>query len=79
MSTKNSRLAIEWTARKHKQLKRIASDMGMTMKDYVIMTLESSIDRKPNEVTEKAIRQAQSGKGLKKFSKIEDLFDDLGI
>lgn len=31
----------------------------------------------PNEVTEEAIKQAEKGIGLKKFHKLEDLFDDL--
>lgn len=79
MSTKSTRLAIDWPTIKHKKLKKVASDMGLTVKDYVIMALESSIYRKPNKATEAAIKQAESGKGLKKFTNIEDLFADLGI
>ena len=33
----------------------------------------------PNAATARAIKEAKSGKGLKKFKNAEDLFADLGI
>jgi antitoxin component of RelBE/YafQ-DinJ toxin-antitoxin module len=37
------------------------------------------MQRKPNKVTMKAIKQSEEGKNLKKFESLEDLFEDLGI
>ena len=35
--------------------------------------------RKFNKVTEKALKLAEQGKGLKKFNALDELFEDLGI
>ena len=53
--------------------------MGTTMKDLVLMSVEEFMHRKPNKVTVKAIKQSETGKNLKKFDSMDDLFEDLGI
>lgn len=35
--------------------------------------------KKPNKVTLKALRQSETGKGLKKFKNLKELFADLGF
>jgi hypothetical protein len=56
-----------------------ASMIGTTMKSLVLMSVEEFMQRKPNKVTVKAIKQSEMGKGLKKFDSLDELFDDLGI
>ena len=79
MSTKISRLTIDLPVREHKRLKMAASMMGLTMKELVIMSFDEFMHRTPNKTTEKAIKQSESGKGVKKFITLDDLFKDLGI
>ena len=79
MSVKTSRLTIDLPSTSHKKLKMAASMMGITMKELVLISVDEFMHRKPNKVTEKAIKQSQQGKHLKKFETLEDLFDDLGL
>ncbi len=79
MSTKSSKITMSVPAAKHRQFKKTASNMGITMKDLFIIIYDQFMDRKPNKETEKAIKQALEGKGMKTFENIEDLFKDLGI
>jgi len=79
MTAKTSRLTIDLPRAKHKRLKMAASIMGTTMKDLVLMSVEEFMHRKPNKVTVKAIKQSETGKNLKKFDSMDDLFEDLGI
>jgi hypothetical protein len=41
--------------------------------------MDEFMHKKPNKVTVKAIRQSETGKGLKKFNNLDELFEDLGI
>ncbi|HSX26991.1 MAG TPA: hypothetical protein VLE89_08315 [Chlamydiales bacterium] len=79
MATKTSRLTIDLPSSAHKRLKMAASMMDVSMKDLVLMSVEEFIHRKPNKVTVKAIRQSETGRNLKKFDTLKDLFEDLGI
>jgi antitoxin component of RelBE/YafQ-DinJ toxin-antitoxin module len=79
VSIKVSRLTIDMPVKAHKQLKTVASMMGVTMKDLVIMSIDEFMHRKPNKVTQKAIKQSIDKKNLKQFKTLEHLFDDLGI
>ncbi|HSW86957.1 MAG TPA: hypothetical protein VLG49_05600 [Rhabdochlamydiaceae bacterium] len=79
MSTKTARLTIDLPKAEHKRLKMAASMMGTTIKDLVLMSVDEFMHRKPNRVTVKAIRQSETGKGLKKFNNLDELFKDLGI
>ncbi len=62
----------------YKRLKMLLL-MGTTMKDLVIMSVTEFMQRKPNKVTIKAMKQSQEGKNLKKFDSLDDFFEDLGI
>jgi antitoxin component of RelBE/YafQ-DinJ toxin-antitoxin module len=79
MSTKTARLTIDLSKAEHKRLKTAASLMGTTMKDLVLISVDEFLHRKPNKVTLKAMKQSESGKGLKKFNNLDELFEDLGI
>ncbi len=79
MSVKTSRLTIDLPKSEHKKLKMAALMLGTSMKELVLMSVDEFMHRKPNKVTLKAIKQAESGKGLKKFAAMEDLLKDLGI
>lgn len=79
MAAKTSRLTIDLPKSEHKRLKMAASMMGTTMKDLVIMSVTEFMQRKPNKVTIKAMKQSEAGKNLKKFDSLDDLFEDLGI
>jgi len=79
MTAKTSRLTIDLPKAEHKRLKMAASMMGTTMKDLVIMSVTEFMQRKPNKLTIKAMKQSEAGKNLKKFDSLDDLFEDLGI
>ncbi len=79
MSTKTARLTIDLPKADHKRLKMAASMMGTTIKGLVLISVDEFMHRKPNKVTIKAIRQSETGKGLKKFNSLDELFEDLGI
>lgn len=79
MSTKTARLTIDLPKAEHRRLKTAASMMDTTVKDLVLMSVREFMLRKPNKVTVKAIRQSETGKGLKKFNNLDELFEDLGI
>lgn len=79
MTAKTSRLTIDLPKADHKRLKMAASMMGTTMKSLILMSVEEFMQRKPNKVTLKALKQSEAGKNLKKFNSLDDLFEDLGI
>ncbi|MBU6384237.1 MAG: hypothetical protein KGR16_08010 [Verrucomicrobia bacterium] len=79
MATKTTRLTIDLPRSAHQRLKTAASILGTTMRDLVLLSVEEYMHRKPNKVTEKALQQSKSGKGIKKFKNLESFFDDLGI
>jgi antitoxin component of RelBE/YafQ-DinJ toxin-antitoxin module len=78
-SKATARLTIDLSRTEHKRLKTAASLMGTTMKDLVLISVDEFLLKKPNKVTLKAMKQSESGKGLKKFKNLEEFFEDLGI
>lgn len=79
MSTKTSRLTIDLPKSEHKRMKMAASMLGTSIKNLVLISVEEFMHRKPNKVTLKAMRQAETGKNIKKFKNLDELFEDLGI
>lgn len=77
MATHTSRLTIDLSKGDHKKIKTAAIAMDITMKDLVILSVAAFINRKPNKVTEKALQQVKTGKGVKKFENLKDLLEDL--
>jgi hypothetical protein len=79
MSHRITRLTIDLASSEHKRLKMAASLMDISMKQLVLMSVEDFMQKKFNKVTEKALKQSKAGKNLKKFSNLDELFEDLGI
>ncbi|HSX04504.1 MAG TPA: hypothetical protein VLG76_07225 [Rhabdochlamydiaceae bacterium] len=79
MHTRVSRLTVDLPSPIHKKWKALASLMDLSMKDLVLMSVEEFLQKKPNKVTEKALKQSMSGKNLKKFKNLDELFKDLGV
>ena len=51
--------------------------MDIPMKELVILNVASFINRKPNKVTKKALKQVKTGKGIKKFGSLKEMLEDL--
>ena len=79
MTHRISRVTIDMSPAKHRQLKTAASMMDVSMKELMLMSFDEFMEKKPNKVTEKALKQSRAGKNLKKFKNLNDLFEDLGI
>lgn len=79
MTARTSRLTIDLPKADHKRLKMAASMMGTSIKSLVLMSVDEFMHKKPNKVTIKAIQQSEAGKGIKKFTNLDSLFEDLGI
>lgn len=79
MTHRLARLTIDIPIAEHRRLKMAASMMDVSMKELVLMSVDEFMEKKPNKVTEKALKQSKAGKNLKKFNNLNDLFEDLGI
>ncbi|HSX38444.1 MAG TPA: hypothetical protein VLE95_06405 [Chlamydiales bacterium] len=79
MNTKTARLTIDMERSEHKRLKMVASMMGTTIKNLILMSVEEFMQKKPNKVTLKAMKQSEGGKGLKKFRSLDEMLEDLGV
>jgi len=77
MATGIARLTIDLSKGDHKKIKTAANAMEITMKDLVILSVTAFINRKPNKVTEKALHQVKTGKGIKKFDSLKEMLEDL--
>lgn len=75
----NSKVTLEVPLREHKKWKAAALMMDLSLKDFVLIGMQNFMHMHPNKVTEKALKQSKSGKNIKKFDTINDLFKDLGI
>ncbi|MBS0620966.1 MAG: hypothetical protein JSS61_05870 [Verrucomicrobia bacterium] len=79
MSHRVARVTIDMSIKEHRRLKMAASMMDISMKDLMLMSFEEFMEKRPNKVTEKVLKQSKAGKNLKKFDNLNDLFEDLGI
>jgi hypothetical protein len=77
MHAKTGRITIDVPISKRKEIKANASIMDLSMKELMLLGYEFLVRKKFNKVTEKAIKQALSGKGLKRFKSFEELVEDL--
>ncbi|MES2345731.1 MAG: hypothetical protein V4494_07335 [Chlamydiota bacterium] len=57
ISHKTTRLTIDLPASEHKRLKMAVSLIEISMKQPVIMSVDDFMQKKPNKVTEKALKQ----------------------
>ncbi len=60
-------------------MKMFAAHEYKTLNEFVLECVRMRLGCTPNKTTEKALQQSESGKGLKRYSNLEELFDDLGI
>ena len=86
MKTKNelSRISIDIPKTQHKRLKRLAADLGISMRQIILDALESIDECRysehvPNETTIQAIEEAKARKNLIEADNAEDLFKKLGL
>jgi hypothetical protein len=77
MATGISRLTLDLTKRDHRKIKTAATALDLSMKDLVIVSVTAFLSRKPNKVTEKALKQVKTGKGIKKFDNLAEMLEDL--
>lgn len=90
MKNELSRITIDIPASTHRKLKALAAHKRVSMRkiieeliDLRLMTQpeieECPYSHAPNERLLKTIKDANSGKGVKKYKDIEDLFKKLDI
>jgi len=86
MNKKNelSRISVDIPKIKHKRLKKLAADLGLSMRQIILDALESIDECRysthiPNEETIQAIKDAKEKKNLIEAKDIEDLFNKLGL
>ncbi len=86
MNKKNelSRISIDIPKIKHRRLKKLAAELGLSKRQIILSALESMDEclcssHIPNEETIKAIQDAKEKKNLIKAKDAEDLFNKLGL
>lgn len=77
MAKHTSRLTIDLSKGDHKKNKNSRSSNGYYHERSGHLSVAAFINRKPNKVTEKALQQVKTGKGVKKFESLKDLLEDL--
>jgi hypothetical protein len=77
MHSKTGRITIDVPMSKRKEIKTNASIMDLSIKELMLLGYEFLIHKKFNKVTEKAVKQALTGKNLKRFKNIDALLEDL--
>jgi len=77
MVTRTARLTIDLLKGDHKKIKTAAMAMDISMKDFIILSVAAYLHRKPNKVTEKALQQVKTGKGIRKFESLGEMLKDL--
>lgn len=81
----NTRVTVDIPTVDHKKLKMLAAFHGKSMRDILIELIERGLEsyqecleeHSPNEVTRKALDDAQGRKGLQKATTVEELFKKL--
>lgn len=79
-----SRISVDIPKAQHKKLKRLAADLGISMRQIVLDALACALEchfssHIPNEETIKAIKEVKSRKNLITAENAENLFKKLGI
>lgn len=77
MATGTARLTIDLPKKDHKKIKMAATSLDLSMKDLVVLSVAAFLSQKPNRVTEKALKQVKTGKGIKKFDSLSAMLEDL--
>jgi rRNA processing protein Gar1 len=66
MTHKLARLAIDLSVADHKKLKTVASLLGMTMKDFVVVSVGDYVQKKLSKVTKTTLIGAEPKKTVRK-------------
>jgi hypothetical protein len=77
MTTK--RYTMDLPNKEHRRIRAIASLLGLSMKEFFLLSVEEFTHKKLNKTTEKTLKNTDLGKGLRKFKTLQEMFDDLGI
>lgn len=78
-TTHSTRVSVSLPKKTHKKLKKLAAELDTSMSELLLEGLEVRLKMTPNELTKKTIQDSQSGKNIKNFDAIDELFEDLGI
>lgn len=70
--TKLARVAIDLSIADHKRLKTVASLLGMTMKDLVVVSVGEYVHKKLSKVTKTALVGAESKRKKGGVQKVEN-------
>lgn len=73
------RVTVDLSKKDHKKLKMASSLLGVSMKDFVIESMNERFEKLFNKETEKALKDAETRHNLTKYKNMNALFDDLGI
>ncbi len=65
MTNKLARVAIDLSVADHKKLKTVASLLGMTMKDLVVVSVGDFVQKKLSKVTKTTLIGAEPKKSVK--------------
>ena len=75
----STRYTMDLSKKEHKRIRATASLLGLSMKDFFLLSVEEFTHKKLSKTTEKTLRDTDLGKGLHKFDTLQEMFDDLGI
>ncbi len=76
---KVAKITLAVSEAQQRRIKRAASQMEISIENLLYMAFENFMRRKPNKVTEKALKLSKQKKGLKRFNSIGELLEELEI
>ncbi len=79
MSARLKRFTMDLPFKEHKRISTTASLLGISMKDFILLSVDEFTHRKLNKTTERTLKDTDLGKGLHKFDTLQEMFDGLGI
>jgi hypothetical protein len=76
-----TRITIDIPKKSHKRLKTISAILGKSMREVVVESIDEYLcsEHVPNKTTLKAIKDAESRRGIVSAENAKDLFKKLGI
>ena len=83
---REARLTIDCSAEQKRKIKMLAASRDMSITDFMLELVEEKytwcplgLSHTPNDETISSIKESESGKGIKSFDSMDDLYEDLGI
>lgn len=84
--SREARLTIDCSNEQKRKIKMLAASKDMSITDFMLALVEEKytwcplgLSHIPNNETITSIEESESGKGVKSFDSMEDLYKDLGI